>query len=124
MMTLMAPNTSIEPASMISRTGLARSPRRASTKPNRIEISTTGNMSPRAKASITVFGMMLSTNSAMVCSFALPAYCATAVCIERRRIHVEPGARRSDVARREEADQEGERGHDLEVEQGLAPRRG
>ena len=67
------PNTATESASKKSIRGLERDPTAESAKPNRIEISRTSRISPFAKASTTVVGMMCIRNSVTLCALACPA---------------------------------------------------
>ena len=67
------PNTAFVSAPMKSTSGFARAPTIESAKPKRIAINSTCRISPLAKASTTVFGMMCSRKSVTVCAFACPA---------------------------------------------------
>ena len=60
-------------------TGLPRSPSSDSATPNRIAISSTCRMSPLAKASTKVFGMMFSRKSTVLCDLALAVNSAIAL---------------------------------------------
>ena len=60
---LTMPNSTWDTCSTKSNTGLPFSPIAASEKPNRMAISSTCRMSPLAKASMKVVGMMLRMNS-------------------------------------------------------------
>ena len=57
--------------SMRSSSGLPRSPSQCSANANRMAINSTCRISPSAKAPTTVFGMMCSRNSTVLCSPAL-----------------------------------------------------
>ncbi|MNW80460.1 hypothetical protein D3C86_95480 [compost metagenome] len=75
MMMLTMPKMACDSSSISLVTGRPRSPSRDSEKPNRMAISSTCRMSPLAKASTKVFGMMFITKS-MVDMPSACVYCA------------------------------------------------
>jgi hypothetical protein len=113
----MTPN-SAEPASSRKCTiALPCSPRRDRPRPNSTANSSTCRISPLAKASTTVPGMMFSRKPTTSWCGRLGIF-GDRLAVEAGRIDVQPGARLEHV-RDDQADEHRQRRHDLEVDDRL-----